>query len=150
MGLQVNSNEPNVNRDLIQALGKDYVAIDFRVHQEFNHDPVWTMNGQVIRTYNGPADVTLHLVIYIDQRAQVNRDELYDLEQQVSTTINAVDGRFIQRTIEPFRDKDNTIRLTYTVKLTSYEDFTQKLHKYALTQLDREFTKLLEAKLTED
>lgn len=149
MALQVNSNEPDINRDLIQALGKDYIAIDFRVHQQFNADPVWTINGQVIH-HQGTPEVTLHLAIHIDQRAVVTRDELYDLEQQVSATINAVDGHFTQRTIEPFRQKDEVFRLTYTIKLKSYENFVQKLHKYALTQLDREFTKLLEAKLTED
>ena len=100
--------------------------------------------------HNGSPDVDLDLKFYIDQNAMLSKEDLFtSIENKLCDMLQVVDGVFTQRSVIPYGES-KAITVGYSVKLSDYDNFVSKLNKMARSQVDREFTKVLEAKLTED
>ena len=147
LGLQ-ESNTPHILNDLHTAIGLKYVRLNFNICIRNDVDWLTSLSGPQIAVQNSSPRVDLHLEVYLDQMAP-EKHNICELEERISLILRQVDGRWMQRQISPFRG-EKVYKIDYQILLHDYENFVEKLHQYALTQLDREFTEVLEAKLTED
>ena len=147
---QVSSNSPDIISDLNVVLGCKYTKIQYNLSIRENIFQSQGMSGQMVGFHNGAPSVDLDLKFYIDQSALLSKEDLFtSIENKLCEMLTTVDGVFTQRSVQPFGET-KAITVGYSVKLSDYDNFVSKLNKMARTKTDREFTKVLEAKLTED
>ena len=144
-------NNPTINKDLRTILGSDEIRFSTTLSVRSHSDLQYTMGGGQIATHTGPPTVELTVELYLNQASNIlDREfDFHKVEARLTTAVNVMDGRFMQRVIEPFRD-DNPLKVLYVFRLKDVETSLYNLHQYALTQVDQEFTAALESKLLED
>ena len=80
--------------------------------------------------------------------AKLSKEDVFSqLELEVTSLCQAINGHFQSRETEPLRDRPY-MQLSYQISLGDYENFVDLLHKYALIQMDKDFTEILEKTLT--
>jgi hypothetical protein len=98
----------------------------------------------------GPPDIDLHLVFYIDQMAQIAKEDIFsELENNIASFCEHVQGQFVERMVEPFRESYAT-SVSYRLKIYDYERFEIKLRSFAQAKLDKEFIEALEKELSKN
>lgn len=144
MAVQVNN--PEILTALETVLGAPYSKIKFNLSITDHNDDYGA--GSV---YMGTT-TELFLIFYIDQMIMMKSpppDVFSEIERKIHDMLAVVDGVFTQREVKPFRDK-NPMTIEYTLKLESYNNFIDRLNRLARHKADKEFSKALESKLSED
>lgn len=150
MALQV--NDPLINKYLITIVGSDKVRIanQISITQQFDEFDVYSSinAGHYVTVTRPPlVEMTVQMLYAISPNPLDREFDFHKLEQRLSTAVNVMDGRVMRRSTT--RQGFDGMLAEYTVQLPSYEESIEKLHQYALTQVDREFTEVLETKLSE-
>ena len=142
--------ESNISTDLNMLLGTADTILQYDLTIESDHDWVHSISGPAHPVYNKPPTITLELTYYLNHNALVKQTNIMeDIEERLKDFIKRTDGNFMQRTVEPILSQ-GTIKLFYRIVLPTVEIFYAELERGAQIRLDAEFTKALEAKLSED
>ena len=139
---QLESNTPNILNDLHAAIGLKYIKLNFNIEVRESIDWAMVISGSPVGIHNDPPRVDLRLEVYLDQMAP-EKHNIAEIEKRIAAVLEAVDGRWMQRQISPFRG-EKIIKIDYQIMLADYNNFIEKLHQYALTQVDIEFREVLE------
>ena len=132
------------------VVGVPHTQLQYSLTVESNLDWVNSISGPAHPVYNKAPDVTLELTYYVDQMAMVEQKDLLPLiDEKLAVFLRTIDGAFIQRVIEPYRHQ-HAVTIYYKVKLFNIENYELKLEEAARHIYDAQFTKALEAKLSED
>lgn len=142
-------NDPTIADDLFVVLGQPWLRITHSISVR-SSDQISFGHTNQYTTYMGPPNTELFLTFYIDQLASLtSKDVLQSLDEDMGKMLHHIDGIFTQRTVEPFKEQQ-CHWVSYKVKLRDFDNFVNKLHHYALSKVDEEFTVALETKLSED
>lgn len=119
-------------------------------------------NTKLVYTLNVYSDMDMHhmgmpqrhvsklsLTYYINQHPNTPIQIFKRLEEHLTEFLQRVDGVFTQRVMEPFRG-EYVVTVRYEIQLEDYNTFLDKVSILAKEKVDRDFTKALEAKLSED
>ena len=138
-------DNPEILNALETVLGASYSKIKFSLSIKDNSD-----DYGAVSQYMG-STTQLYLTFYIDQITMMKSpppDVFSEIESKINDMLTVVDGVFTQREVKPFRDK-NPMTIDYTLRIQSYNNFVDRLLRLARHKADKEFSKVLEAKLNE-
>lgn len=146
MALREN-NDYNIANDLNMVFGEPWLTISHSLAVQSDVDVDQTRNVFSKMTAD---TIELSLTFFIDQKlAPSSKNALGIIDDRLALMLQQVEGKFVQRIVQPFERK-NTHKVSYTIRLPDFDNFTEKLHQYALTQVDKEYAEVLEAELSKD
>lgn len=148
--MAVLGNDSKIYTDLVNVLCCKHTRLDFNIYTRENDDIALNMTGSPINMGMSKPTIDLNINIYVDHHAVVDSpdDILQKVEERVGAMVHEIQGLFIQRLVQPFREQF-IYKISYKIRLPGYVQFEEDLHQYALTQLDKEFREVLEEKISE-
>lgn len=140
-----------VNEDKLNVvLGVPHTKLITRLSVRHNMDWIQSISGPAHPVYNREPEIDLQLTYFVDQMALVEKkDLLEEMDHRIGAFLTRCNGVFIHRKVEPFREQHAHI-VEYILKLSSLDLYNAELEKAARQISDEQFTKALEAKLSED
>lgn len=149
----MDQRENELFTDLLILLETEFAKPRLHIQVNYRLDPVFSMHSyapQMIQGHGSQASLTVDY--YLDQLQIESRelDVLHLLEKHIfDSLLKHVNGQFTQRVVEPFRSHYAT-QVRYHLTIPDMEYLSNTVPKLARIKADREFTKALEAKLSED
>lgn len=149
MALDQLENNVNIENEIAAQIELEFVKlVSVGIHVNTNIHEVWSLHGPIQQPL-GPVSAELELRFYVDQiERRPNPILLGELEKKIGRFISETNGSFNGRHLH--EDFNGTKILDYKLKLHNYETFIETLNRLSRKRIDKEFTKALEAKLSED
>ena len=134
--------ESNISQDLNAMLGTDATLLHYSIQRE--------VDDNVLKSgYSFYNNVGLRLTFYVDQKSVADINFISaTIEDNLATFNQKVNASFISRSKNV--EFNGNITLHYALVMPTYEGFEEQLRRAAQLRMDKEFTKALEAKLSED
>ncbi len=139
---------------LSKILENDFAKVaNFSINLNYNNHQIMSPLGQnPTVTFYGPQTARLEVIFYIDQSYKGPVVVLIsELERGMRHFCQRCGATFQNRSMDPnmYRN-DKVSSINYVFNLHDYGMFIDGVTKMGLEQMDREFTKALEEKLSED
>lgn len=101
--------------------------------------------------YLGPPEADMDLMFHLSTREKPLILIMSDLESKLKSFCYEASASFIERRATKVRyDGEWHYEVSYKLKLSNYDLFVTVIEKLALNAMDKEFTKVLEEKLSEN
>lgn len=146
---QLESNLPGLLNDLNNILScKNCNLVNYVIESRSNLDMMSSQFSNVT-TYMGAPETELILEFSVSHKAKLEYVDIFSkFEDNIAELLSHSIGYIMSK--EARQTSPVTMYVIYRCKITSYEDFLSSVARLARSKVDREFTKALEAKLSED